>query len=160
MNLENFTEMPILTGREVHAFIPPSRADGSLCHWETYVSDMLACGHISQAAIYDLEEDKLLTHSSDDFSLSAQEVERLAHGIHEPRCLYLEGVKVNGRVYRCTMADGRFGVIGKAGLPAQGVSACRTRKLLIVAVHTTKMKSIVCNETTMIMGDFFLRRGY
>lgn len=159
MDLIQIIDMPIVKGREIIPFEPTCQADGKMKDWPVYVSDMMACYHISHAAIFDVENHKLLATSDENFTLQDTELQDLCHGILHPQKFKDEGVRVNGVTYKCCVANGKFGVMAKSGLPAEGMSACLTKKLLLVATHGPKMKSLVCNETVMILGDFFFRKG-
>ena len=152
-------DMPILPGREVIPFQPVSEPDGKLKQWQAYIGDMQACCHISHAAIYSLQDGAMLASSAPDFGLSKDEFRNLVDGIRLPNLLRDNGIWVSGEMFKHHVSDGKYGVMGKRGLPVCGMSACLTLTLLLVAVHGPKMKPSVCNEAVMTLGDFFRAKG-
>merc|ERR1711976_716598 len=107
---------------------------------------MLACQHISDAAIYSLQDGSALATSRPEFKLSEEEFTQLSEGILLPNLLRENGIWVNGEMYKHHVSDGKYGVMGRRGMPVCGVSACRTGTLLLVAVHGPRLKPAVCNE--------------
>jgi hypothetical protein len=126
--------------------------------WHSYVSDLASCDHISQAALYDCHGVQLAT-SSPEFGLSPEEYEKLVCGFRHPGSLERAGIWINGECYKVHLNDCHFGLMGKRDFPVPaGCSVCKTRKLLIVAVHKPGMRPHACNEAVMNMGDFFRRK--
>ena len=127
--------------------------------WDSHVSDMTTSCHVKDAAIYDLDG-KLLTTTSEEFSLTTEEFTTLKEHFHTPSVLTRSGVSVNGQLYRVHLADGHFGLMAKSGLPASGCSICKTTKLFVVGVHSPGMDPEVCNQVVMEQGDFFISKGF
>lgn len=139
-----------------YAMVP--RDDGKLlADWASYVDDLKATGHVADAALYELPSGRQLASSRPQFTLTDSEFRELAGDVLRSSCPR-RGICINGCSYRVHASDGRFGLMGKSGFPVAGCSVCRTRTLLIVAVHRAGMKPAVCNEAVMNMGDFFVRR--
>ncbi|KAI0223096.1 hypothetical protein LSAT2_025672 [Lamellibrachia satsuma] len=129
--------------------------DAHIRSWSAYIDDMLSSKHVSDAAIYGIDG-KLLTTSTETFSLSLQEFQDLLCGLRDTRYIYDNGVSVNGQRYRVHLADGRCGIMGKQGMPAAGCSVGKTATLLIVATHNDTMQPEVCNEVVMCLRDFLV----
>ena len=125
--------------------------------WQSYVNDLKSCEHISDAALYD-NEGKLLATSNDSFGLNDTEYGDIINGFRNENVLIQKGIWISGLQYNVFMNDCHFGIMGKRGFPSAGCSICKTRKLLIVAVHKPGMRPAVCNEAVMNMGDFFRRK--
>lgn len=126
--------------------------------WDAYIdSFLLGCEHIDQAAIYDIATGKCVACSS-DFAMSAKEFESLANVLTCLNMAYKNGVTINGRHYKMTLADGKRGLMARTD-DRDGCSACRTRTLVIVALHGRTASSRICNEELMRLGDFFWAKG-
>lgn len=126
--------------------------------WDSYVSDLTSSDHVSHAALYDCNGKQLAT-SNPEFGLSSVEYDNLVQGFRQPTSLERQGVWINGNNYKVHLNDHHFGLMGKRDFPVPaGCSVCKTRKLLIVAVHQSGMQPDACNEAVMNMGDFFRRK--
>ena len=125
--------------------------------WSCYINDLTSSVHISDAIIYD-QDGTLLATSQEDFNLSKKEYADILEGFRYLGYLERKGISINGQGYKVYLNDDHFGIMGKAGFPAAGCSICKTRKLLIVAVHKPGMSPAVCNEAVMNMGDFFIQK--
>lgn len=128
-----------------------------LKNWDTYIKDLLTSSHICDAAIYDLKG-HLLGSSRSDFSLSPEEFDAITNGYLDNNIFRNKGISVNGVEYKLSYCDGRRGVIAKTGFPASGCSICKTDTLLLIGVHNDTMKSDLCNESIMHLGDFFITK--
>ncbi|CAH1774648.1 unnamed protein product [Owenia fusiformis] len=128
--------------------------------WESYITDiLLGSAIIDKAAIYDLEGFRLA--ATDNFFLSAEEFLDILDKFRWPDKAYKDGVTVFDKHYKVVMADGLHGILAKTGVPGllQGLSLCKTRKLLVVAIHKDNNKLEKCNQVVMELGDFFIQKG-
>ena len=129
-----------------------------LRNWPGYIADLATSGHVCDAALYDLRGGRLAT-SCDAFGLSFEEFSAVMYGFIDMCALRENGVSVAGKRYNVCSADGRRGIMGRVGLPAEGCSLCKTNELLIVATHSDTMKGKLCNQAVMDMGDFFHKKN-
>lgn len=127
-------------------------------NWESYISHLQCSGHVANAAIYSLDGTMLAT-SMPSFELLEGELEAICELYTHPVLLYKSHVTVSGETYAIHQTDGRHGVLGRRGSPPEGCSICRTNQVIIVAIHDNTMSHRVCNEVTMTLGDFFIKRG-
>lgn len=128
--------------------------------WDAYIDDFLVgCDHIDQAAIYDIATAKCIACSS-EFIMSDDEYEKLEAMISSLQLQrsYRNAVTINGRHFRIVLSDGRRGLMARTD-ERDGCSACKTRTLVIIALHRRRANARICNEELMRLGDFFWVKG-
>lgn len=124
--------------------------------WDTYIQDNLVESTPCKTAIYDFKTRRLIV-ASDRFYLLDNEVYNITEGMKYPELAYKDGVTVQNRHYTVRLADGKNGIYATDG--DDGCTVCKTCTLLIVGVHDSKVKSDVCNEQIMKLGDYFRKLG-
>lgn len=124
--------------------------------WDNYIQDNLVESTPCKAAIYDFKSRRLII-ASDGFYLLDCEVYNITEGMKYPELAYREGITVQNRYYAVRLADGKNGIYATDG--EDGCTVCKTCTLLIVGVHDQRVKSEVCNEHIMKLGDYFRKLG-
>lgn len=124
--------------------------------WDNYILDNLVESTPCKVAIYDFRTRRLIV-ASDRFYLFDNEIFNIAEGMRYPETVYRDGITVQNRHYMVRLADGKNGIYATDG--ADGCTVCKTYSLLIVGVHDNRVKSKVCNEEIMKLGDYFRKLG-
>ena len=127
-----------------------------ICNWNSYINDLLVCEEIFKAAIYDLYGNNLAS-SHYLFYLKFGELKAILEGLNGPDHLQ-NGFSVNDISFELCKADGKFGILGQN--KELGCSICKSRKLLIIGIHTKDENIEMCNEIIMKLGDFFRENNF
>lgn len=124
--------------------------------WDNYILDNVVESTPCKVAIYDSNSRRLIV-ASDRFYLLDNELFNIAEGMKYPDMVYKDGISVQNHSYKVRLADGKTGIYAKDC--EDGCTVCKTRTLLIVGVHDHRVKSEVCNEQIMKLGDYFRKLG-
>lgn len=124
--------------------------------WDNYIHDNLVESTPCKAAIYDYRSKRLIVASS-GFYLFDKELDAVVEGIKYPDLIHADGITIQNHHYDVRLADGRHGIYAKN--KEDGCTVCKTYTLLIVGVHDKRVKSEVCNEEIMKLGDYFMKLG-
>ncbi|KAL4236601.1 hypothetical protein ACF0H5_004985 [Mactra antiquata] len=124
--------------------------------WDNYILNDLLKTVPCKMAIYDLRARRLIVNS-DRFYVTDNELFNILEGMKYPDVLFRDGVTIQNRHYEVRRTDGKNGIYAKDG--EDGCTVCLSVSMLVVSVNDHHVKSEVCNEHVMKLGDYFRSLG-
>jgi profilin len=125
--------------------------------WNEYITTVMAdSGFVSKGAIYGTEGRKWA--ASKGFDVTSDEVKNLVSGFTDPTKLWVQGVKVGGKIYTCTRSESGL-IVGRESAECTGCVIYRCNKCVVIAVHEEGAHPGGCFNLITKLGEYLKEQG-
>lgn len=125
--------------------------------WNEYITTVMTdSGYVSKGAIYGTDGRKWA--ASKDFDVSGDEVKNFVCGFTDPTILWVDGVRVAGKVYTCTRSETGL-IVGRESAEGTGCVIYRCNKCVVIAVHEEGAHPGGCYNLITKLGEYLKEQG-